>query len=67
MYSQRAVGLQRRRWESNPLGPHLQPVAVPSGSSVVCQRPRQESNLVYDLRKVVCGPAHSEDISSVAR
>ena len=28
------------------------------------QRPRQESNLVYDLRKVVCGPAHSEDVLS---
>ena len=28
------------------------------------QCPRQESNLVYDLRKVVCGPAHSEDMLS---
>ena len=27
------------------------------------QHPRQESNLIYDLRKVVCEPAHSEDSS----
>jgi hypothetical protein len=26
------------------------------------QYPRQESNLIYDLRKVACGPAHSEDV-----
>ena len=28
----------------------------------IAQHPRQESNLIYDLRKVACGPAHSEDI-----
>ena len=26
------------------------------------QYPRQESNLICDLRKVTCEPAHSEDI-----
>src|SRR5262249_37000572 len=26
------------------------------------QYPRQESNLICDLRKVACGPAHSEDV-----
>ena len=46
---------QRRRWESNPLETALQAVAVPSGSSVVLiKRPRQESNLGLDLRRVVC-------------
>ena len=28
----------------------------------VIQRPRQESNLVYDLRRVACDPQHSEDM-----
>lgn len=36
------------------------------GGDAVCltsrQCPRQESNLVYDLRKVACVPAHSKDI-----
>lgn len=27
-----------------------------------CQCPRQESNLVCDLRKVACDPAHPEDV-----
>ena len=31
-----------------------------------CECPRQESNLVYDLRKVACDPAHSEDVLSVS-
>jgi len=26
------------------------------------KHPRQESNLILDLRRVVCGPAHPEDI-----
>lgn len=26
------------------------------------KRPRQESNLVYDLRTVACVPAHSKDV-----
>ena len=39
----------------------LQPGAWPSGSSVFCKRPRQESNLIYDLRTVACCPAHSKD------
>ncbi len=38
----------------------LQPVALPSGSSVF-EYPRQESNLILDLRTVVCRPPHSED------
>ena len=45
----------RRRWESNPLQTALQAVAGPSGSSVsYFQCPRQESNLVFDLRRVAC-------------
>jgi hypothetical protein len=28
------------------------------------QYPRQESNLICDLRKVACEPAHSEDVLS---
>jgi hypothetical protein len=37
----------------------LQPVAWPLGSSV--KYPRQESNLIPDLRRVVCAPPHPED------
>ena len=49
------LGSQRRRRESNPLETALQAVAVPSGSSVkLWKRPRQESNLVYELRKLAC-------------
>jgi hypothetical protein len=43
----------------------LQPVAWPFGSSV--EYPRQESNLISDLRRVVCHPPHSEDKSIPAR
>ena len=32
----------------------LQAAALPSGSSAACQCPRQESNLVFDLRRVAC-------------
>ncbi len=58
----RQSGGQRRRWELNPLKTGLQPVAV----AVWLQRPkikcpRQELNLVFDLRRVACDPAHSED------
>ncbi len=42
-----------------PTSTGLQPVAWPSGSSV--KYPRQELNLIHDLRKVVCAPAHPED------
>src|SRR5262245_34342326 len=28
------------------------------------QYPRQESNLICDLRKVACGPAHSKDVQN---
>ena|GEM_PF-6330510 len=46
---------QRRRWESNPLETALQAVALPSGSGTkIKECPRQESNLVYDLRRVAC-------------
>lgn len=55
---------KRRRWESNPLQTGLQPVAWPSGSSVMNTQsqvsppghncPRQESNLGLDLRTVGC-------------
>ena len=47
-----------------PTSTGLQPVAVPSGSSVD-EYPRQELNLVYDLRTVACDPAHSEETLSV--
>ena len=33
----------------------------------VIQCPRQESNLVLDLRRVACDPQHSENIQSVPR
>ena len=70
--------MNRRRWESNPLETALQAVALPSGSSAVLflsrqpflpQRfaalrdcPRQELNLIYDLRRVACCPSHSKDL-----
>ena len=44
----------------NPL--HLTPDPRPSA----LQCPRQESNLVYDLRTVACFPAHSEDMLLLA-
>jgi hypothetical protein len=64
-----------RRWpgriiasEETPVGVEptwtgLQPVAVPSGSSVTpLQCPRQESNPAFDFRRVACVcPPHSED------
>ena len=56
-----AYVIERRRWESNPLRTGLQPVAWPFGSSV--KYPRQESNLIPDLRRVVCDPPHPEDQS----
>ena len=43
----------------------LQPVAWPFGSSV--KYPRQESNLIPDLRRVVCDPPHPEDIGEPCR
>ena len=43
----------------------LQPAAWPSGSSV--KYPRQESNLICDLRRVVCDPPHPEDENIPAR
>ena len=53
---------KRRRRESNPLetvdhryAAVPQAIAVPSGSSVrLFKRPRQESNLVYELRGLAC-------------
>src|SRR5438093_5462621 len=48
-----------------PTSTGLQPVAWPSGSSV--QYPRQESNLIPDLRRVVCHPPHPEDRNIPAR
>ena len=42
-----------------PTSTGLQPVAWPSGSSV--KYPRQESNLIPDLCRVVCDPPHPED------
>jgi hypothetical protein len=38
-----------------PTSTGLQPVAWPSGSSIICKAcPRQESNLALDLRRVAC-------------
>ena len=54
-----------------PVRPHTasavgSPPGRSPGGDAVCltsrQCPRQESNLVYDLRKVACAPAHSKDI-----
>jgi hypothetical protein len=56
---------KRRRWESNPLQIGLQPIALPSGSSV--KRPRQESNLVFEFRRLACDPAHSKDMDQAPR
>ena len=42
-----------------PTSAELQPAAWPFGSSV--KYPRQESNLIPDLRRVVCDPPHPED------
>jgi hypothetical protein len=36
-------------------------VAIPVGFGVAVKCPRQESNLVLDLRRVACDPQHSED------
>src|SRR4051812_12125158 len=62
MESEPAVGRQRRRWESNPLEPgcrrspgRLAPASSDGNRNRALARcPRQESNLVYDLRKVAC-------------
>src|SRR5271167_3101165 len=48
-----------------PTSTGLQPAAWPSGSSV--KYPRQESNLIPDLRRVVCDPPHPEDAIIPAR
>ena len=53
------VSANRRGWD-------WQPVAWPSGSSVMVKCPRQELNLVLDLRRVACVPAHFEDMSFVS-
>ncbi len=58
---------QRRRRESNPLGPDQPAVGARSRlpchlapASVKC--PSQELNLVYELRGLACDPAHSRDV-----
>ncbi len=67
----RAVNVVRGSWPSEtPVGVEptftgLQPAAWPSGSSV--EYPRQESNLIPDLRRVVCAPPHPEDENIPAR
>src|SRR2546422_1382148 len=55
-----AVARQETPVGIEPTSTGLQPVAWPSGSSV--KYPRQESNLIPDLRRVVCHPPHPEDI-----
>ncbi len=60
----RSWARKRRRRESNPLKAALQAAAVPSGSSAKSiKRPRQELNLVFDLRRVACDPLHHRDKS----
>ena len=49
----RQLIVSRRRWESNPLDAALQAAATPCDISVI-QCPCQASNLIYDLRRVVC-------------
>ncbi len=53
--SSRSSKTQRRRWESNPLEPGCSrsPGRLAPASRNEC--PRQELNLVHDLRRVVCG------------
>ena len=51
------VSKQRRRWESNPLEPGCSRSPgrlAPASSRCEAACPRQESNLVLDLRRVVC-------------
>ena len=53
---------ERRRWESNPLRPGCSrwPGRL-APASRFWQYPRQESNLILDLRRVACDPPHSKD------
>jgi hypothetical protein len=46
--------------KSNPLGPACSRLPYRLAPASGC--PRQESNLVLDLRGVACDPAHSEDM-----
>ena len=64
MYSRLAVG-HKAPVGVEPTSTGLQPAAWPSGSSV--KYPRQESNLIPDLRRVVCDPPHPEDDNIPAR
>ena len=54
----RIIASKRRRWESNPLEPRCSrsPCRLAPALSFV-QCPRQESNLVFDLRRVACKSA----------
>ena len=54
---------QKRRWGSNPLHNRFAGgcLAVWLQRHVI-QCPRQESNLVLDLRRVACDPQHSENV-----
>ena len=48
------ISSKRRRWESNPLRTALQAAAVAVWLQRHVKCPRQESNLVFDLRRVAC-------------
>ena len=51
-----------------PTSTGLQPVAWPSGSSIIRKAcPRQESNLALDLRRVACAPSHPEDVCECSK
>ena len=60
---------QRRRWESNPLEPGCSrsPGRLAPASRTKC--PRQELNLVHDLRRVVCESVtpRGQDLNDVPR
>ena len=48
---------KRRRWESNPLELLCRQPPCRLAPASSCQCPRQESNLVFDLRRVACKSA----------
>ena len=58
--SRNRVGSRLRSGTATVTGSHAAPLH--HTHRLTRQHPRQESNLICDLRKVACGPAHSEDV-----
>jgi hypothetical protein len=56
------VGSRLRSGTATVTGSHAEATTPYPPQLLIEQYPRQESNLIYDLRKVACEPAHSEDI-----